>query len=243
MNESRLRILTIVHKEFREYRRNRSILSTALVMPAIFTILPIAQLLAIAHSAPLSALHSLAETADLMMLLVPLTLPSAIAAYAVIGERDQGTLEPLLTTPISSRELILGKALAAILPSTLIAYLIAIVFAVAVRIDGNGAIVSIVWEPTRILAQVVFVPLLATWSTWVAIAVSARSSDVRVAQQLSGLAGLPMVGLTSLFTFRVLTPNLQFAIVVAVLLFVIDRLAWRVVSAMFDRERLISRFG
>jgi ABC-2 type transport system permease protein len=31
---------------------------------------------------------------------VPAVIPASIAAYSVVGERDQGTLEPLLTTPV-----------------------------------------------------------------------------------------------------------------------------------------------
>src|SRR4029079_1130236 len=94
------------------------------------------------------------------------------------------------------------------------------------------------WDPDRILAQVLFVPLLATWSTWVGIAASARSSDVRVAQQLAALASLPMVGLASLFTFQVLTPDARLAIAIAVVLLVVDRLAWSAGAALFARARL-----
>ena len=39
-----------------------------------------------------------------------------------------------------------------------------------------------------ILAQLIFTPLIAGWSIWIAIAISARSSDIRAAQQLSMLA-------------------------------------------------------
>jgi ABC-type Na+ efflux pump permease subunit len=243
MNDASRRVLAVMRKEFREYRRNRFILGTTVILPIVFLALPIGNLLSLANSAPPSAVRTLASSAELMMLLVPLALPTTIAAYAVVGERDQGTLEPVLTTPISSKELIVGKALAAILPSVAIAYLMAAVFAVVVRIQDNHTVVSTVWDPAQIVAQLLFVPLLAAWATWVGMAASARSSDVRVAQQLSGLASFPMVGLTSLFAFRLLTPTVQLAIGLAVTLFVIDSLAWRVVLAMFDRERLISRYS
>ena len=36
-----------------------------------------------------------------------------------------------------------------------------------------------------VLAQVLFTPLIATWSIWVAIAISTRTRDARVAQSLS----------------------------------------------------------
>jgi hypothetical protein len=44
---------------------------------------------------------------------------------------------------------------------------------------------------------VIFTPLLAAWSIWLAIAVSQRASDMRVAQQLGMLASLPTIALTT----------------------------------------------
>lgn len=53
-----------------------------------------------------------------------------------------------------------------------------------------------------VIAQVLFTPLLAVWSIWVGIAISARSSDIRVAQQLGVLASLPSVFLVVLIALR-----------------------------------------
>ena len=55
------------------------------------------------------------------------------------------------------------------------------------------------------LVQLLFTPLLAGWSIWVGIAISARSSDVRVAQQLSVLASLPPLAIVALMQFNVIT--------------------------------------
>jgi ABC-2 type transport system permease protein len=243
VSEGARRVSAVVRKELREYRRNRFILGTSVILPAIFLAVPLVNLFSVAGSASPSALRSLAESAELLMLVVPITLPTAIAAYAVVGERDQATLEPLLTTPVTERELIVGKAIAAIVPAVIIAYGVAAAFGVAVRIQDNATVVSTVFDPSRIVAQILFVPLLAAWATWVAMTVSTRSGDVRVAQQLSTLGSLPMLGLTSLFAFGVLTPSVPLALALAAALFVIDSLAWRFVSALFDRERLLSRYG
>ncbi|WP_280724781.1 ABC transporter permease subunit [Kitasatospora sp. MAA4] len=40
-----------------------------------------------------------------------------IAANSVVGEREQGTLEPVLTTPIRREELLIGKAVANLIPA------------------------------------------------------------------------------------------------------------------------------
>jgi ABC-2 type transport system permease protein len=90
------------------------------------------------------------------------------------------------------------------------------------------------------VAQLLFIPLLAAWSIWVGIGISARASDVRVAQQLATLAGLPLLAFTALISFQVITPTVPLAIGLALALLVADIAAWRVVSRMFDRERLIT---
>ena len=236
------RVRVVVRKEFREYRRKRSILGTTILLPLVFLGVPIGELLSLSSSTPPAAVRALAHSAALMMLLVPIIVPATISAYAVVGEREQGTLEPVLTTPVTERELIIGKAVAAILPAVVLSYFIGAAFGLAVRWNGNPAVVSVVWNPPQVVAQILFAPLLAAWSTWVGMAISARSSDVRVAQQLSSLGSLPMLGLTSLFSFGVLAPTVPLAIAFAVALFVIDSFAWRVVAMMFDRERLISRY-
>ena len=57
---------------------------------------------------------------------------------------------------------------------------------------ADPGIESAIFAGSHIPIQVGFTPLLAGWSIWVGIAVSARS-DVRAAQQLSVVANLPPV--------------------------------------------------
>ena len=60
----------------------------------------------------------------LYMLMIPAFVPSTLAAYSVVGEREQGTLEPVLITPIRREEFLVGKALAVAVPTLTIAYAI-----------------------------------------------------------------------------------------------------------------------
>ena len=92
----------------------------------------------------------------------------------------------------------------------------------------------------QLLAQLLFTPLLAVWSIWVGIGISTRSSDVRVAQQLATLASLPPLAVTSLIAYNVIHATLALALAAAVALLILNRLGWRITSAAFDRERLIT---
>ena len=240
MNQSAIRIRAVMRKEFQEYRRNRFIIYTMGTLPLIFTALPVITLFSISNTAPPSVVRTQVAITLLLLLVIPVVLPATIAAYSVIGERDQGTLEPLLTTPISREEFLLGKSLAATIPTVGVAYVFFIVLVVAIRLGASSVVAHAVWQPSWFLAELLFAPLLAAWSVWVGTAISARSSDVRVAQQLGTLASLPALVLPLLMSLQVFKPTATVAVVIAVALAVIDVGAWRIVSKMFDRERLIT---
>lgn len=231
------RVRAIVRKELREYRHNGNVLMATAVLPLIFIIQPLIQVFTLSSKvAP--ALHR--EHALIYLLAIPVLVPAALAAYSVVGERTQGTLEPLLTTPLSREELLLGKALAAFLPSVVVAYVIFGIYVGVVELFARSAVASAIIQGPQLLAQLIFTPLLASWSIWVGIALSARSSDPRSAQQLSVLASLPVVAVTSLVAFKVIPVNFRVALAFGIALLVLSRLGWRFASALFDRERLIT---
>jgi ABC-2 type transport system permease protein len=157
-----------------------------------------------------------------------------------VGERQQGTLVPVLGTPIRREELLLGKVLAVLIPSVGISYVVYGAFLVCVKLFADQAVANALIKGPDVVAQVLFTPLLAAWSIWIGLAISARSSDVRVAQQLGALASLPTIALTTLIAVNVIHATLALAVFLAVALLVANRLGSRVVGAMFDRERLIT---
>jgi ABC-2 type transport system permease protein len=63
---------------------------------------------------------------------------------------------------------------------------------------------------------------------------------VRAAQQLSVLGSIPPLIIVALMSFNVITESAALAIGLAAALLAFDLLAWRVVAAMFDRERLVT---
>lgn|SRR5487761_1085355 len=237
MSLSTRRVGAIFRKELREYRRNSFIVWSMAVIPLIFVIFPLIEVLAL----PATSARALLTGDPLAVLLgIPAVVPAAIAAYSVVGERQQGTLESLLTTPIPREEFLLGKALAALLPSLAISLAVYVLFLACVGFFAPPAVASAVFQGPALLAQVVFTPLLATWSIWVGMAVSTRSSDVRVAQQLGSVASLPPIAVVYLIALNVIHATLGLALGLVAGLLLVDVLGWRIVSAMFDRERLMT---
>jgi ABC-type transport system involved in multi-copper enzyme maturation permease subunit len=234
------RIGAVVRKELRDYRRNRFIVVTMAISALIFAGLPMADVFSFAPSTPSTALNKLVGLSLLYMLIIPVVVPATIAAYAIVGERDQGTLEPLLTTPVTREELILGKALAALVPALGVAYAVFGFFLLMVHFFAHPEIASAIFGSPKLYAQLIFTPLLSGWSIWVGLTVSARVHDVRVAQQLTMFGSLPPLALTSLMTFGLVSPTFTLALVLALALLVVDSAGWRLVATIVDRERLIT---
>jgi len=228
------RVRAVVGKELREYRRNRSLLAGMTIIPLVFVITPLIQ----AFTATPDDLRD--GNWLVYMLGIPAVVPTVIAAYAVVGERQQGTLEPVLTTPVSRDELLLGKALAALAPSMVVAYAVFALVVAVIDLFANPSSATALLRGPTILAQVVFTPLVAAWSIWIGIAISARASDIRVAQQVGILVSLPSFAVALLVALNVIPANLTTAGLLAAALVGLNVLGWKVSASLFDPERLIT---
>jgi ABC-2 type transport system permease protein len=237
MRLSGRRIGAIFRKELREFRHNGSIVGTMAVLPVIFVIPPLISLLELSSSQAGGLLNG----DPLAYLLgIPALVPATIAAYAVVGERQQGTLEPVLTTPIRREEFLLGKALAAFLPALLISYAVFGLFLACLALFAHPAVVSAALQGPDVIGQVLFTPLIAGWAIWLGMAISTRVSEVRVAQQLGVIASIPSAVVTAFIAYDVIQITPALVIFFAVLLLILDVVGYRFVSALFDRERLMT---
>lgn len=231
------RVRAIFRKELADLRRNGNVIYAMIVLPTIFLIQPVVQVFTLSSAASATLHH---EHSLVYMLAIPALVPAALAAYSIVGERSQGTLEPLLSTPIVRNELILGKALAVFLPSLAIGYGVFAAFVVIVELFAKPGVASAVLQGPEVVAQIIFTPLLAGWSIWVGMAISARCNDVRTAGQTSILVSLPTVAITSLIAFNVIPATFKVALGFGIGLLLLNRIGLRIASSVFDRERLIT---
>ena len=131
------RVAAIVQKELRDYRRNRFVIGTMTVLPLLFIALPMIQLFFANAEADTANLNRRIGLSLLYMLVIPAFLPSTLSAYSVVGEREQGTLEPVLITPIRREEFLIGKALAAFVPTLVISYTVFGIFLAAAALFAH----------------------------------------------------------------------------------------------------------
>ena len=236
-------VAAIVRKEFGEYRRNKLIIFTMAILPVIFLLVVARQTFTLPTAAPPDLLKKALGSARLFLQLIPLLLPGTVAAYSVIGEREQGALEPILTTPATDAELLAGKAIAPLVPAVGLSWLLYAVYVAAAKAFAPAIVFQEMTGGAQIFAEIVLAPALAGFATIASLLISARSNDIRVAQQLSALTSIPMLLAVSVFSFQVVGLGVLGYIGAAAVIVLIDLVGLRLAAAAFSRERLLSRIG
>jgi len=166
----------------------------------------------------------------------------SLAAYAVVGEKQRRTLEPLLTTPMSSAELLVGKVLAAFLPAIAAEGLSLVLYGVLIAVTAAPGVFSTMLTARNIILVAVVGPLATLTALQAAIAVSSRVNDPRSAQQIAILLVLPLM---AAFVGQIIG---AFSISARLLVAVAVGLAgvWIVLVmfsvALFDRETILTRW-
>jgi ABC-2 type transport system permease protein len=128
----------------------------------------------------------------LVFLLMPITGAMALAAHAVVGEKQARTLEPLLATPITTFELLVAKVLGALVPTlTISAAGLAAYFGCVALLAEPGVVRAMISMRTTLLIALVG-PAAALVSLQAAIVISSRVNDARTAQQFGVLIIIPI---------------------------------------------------
>lgn len=129
-----------------------------------------------------------------LAVVVPLTISSAVAANAIVGEREKGTGEFLAHSPADEREIYLGKLIASIIPGYLTTLVGFAVYSLVVNIIV-GPDVGGWFFPTAdwwLLMFWVVPPFIALALSFV-VRVSSKVKSAAAAQQASGLITLPLI--------------------------------------------------
>jgi ABC-2 type transport system permease protein len=260
------KVWVIVRKEWSEVFKNRFVLFTVAFLPLIFTALPLIMLGSIGSIASSQGLTSADLPAEfsnlctgiseaecgeyfllsqflLMFMMLPLAIPVTFASYSIVGEKTTRTLEPVLATPISTTELLLGKSLAAMIPAIAATWLSFSIFVIGTFFLASGpGVVSRILDPEWLLAILVIGPLLAAAAVSVAVIVSSRANDPRVAEQLSMLVILPLLGLFFGQIAGLFYINQQIVLYMAAGMIVIDAVLLFFATQLFERETILTRW-
>lgn len=260
------RVLTIIDKEWNEVFKNRMVIFTISFMPVIFTIMPLVIIYALGGDSGIPT----GDTADvppeflsfcgelpgadcmqiflinqfmLMFMMMPLIIPTAIAAYSIVGEKTTRSLEPLLATPITTIELLTGKALAAALPATIITWVCFLIFILLTPLVGaTSGLIQHVTGPVWITAVLVMGPLMAIAAVNLAVIVSSRVNDPRVAEQISGVLVVPILALLFAQLAGFIVLDLKLILMAILVVLALDCALVYAGARLFQRETILTRW-
>jgi ABC-2 type transport system permease protein len=263
------KIKTIIRKEWAEVFKNRMVIFTVIFLPLMMTALPLGIIYGtratgtatagnITSGLPSEATDAMCPSglsgsecmqvfliSEFMMLfmIVPVAIPVTIAAYSIVGEKTTRSLEPLLATPITTLELLIGKCLAAVIPAVLATYAAFGIFAAGSWIIvANKTLLTALLDARWLIAIFIVGPLLALMAVSFSLMVSSRVNDPRVAEQVSMVVILPVLGgffgqVAGLFVL-----NKQIISVVALVMLVLDVLLLYLTTRVFQREQILTRW-
>ncbi len=257
-------------KELRDARRNPYLLPGYLVLPplaiflpVVFTALAPVMLQADPNDPMTKALIRMVSTAPefaglsqdeamtryflrsmiVLYMIFPVGLSSIAAAFSIVSEKTQRTLEPILATPIADRDFLLGKLVAAVLPSIALTWLSAVlciflVDIVGYRLYGTLLLPDRFWT----MSILVLAPLLGVTSVLAAMRVSARLTDPQAANQATALVIIPffMVGI-GIFG-KLLSLSFTAVLVACVVMALLSLLLFRINVRKFQREEILTQW-
>jgi len=171
-------------------------------------------------------------------------LPATLASYSMVGEKVERSLEPLLATPASDGEILLGKALAAFVPPLVVMWAGMVTLMTLCDVNTHATL-GYLYFPNWMAAVTVFAvaPLLASIAVAFSVLMSARVSEVRTAQQLGALTAIPGVVLyigliTGAFSLSLITLAVICGVLAAV-----DAALVLAARATFHREEILTRWA
>ncbi len=236
----------IAGKDLAIFRRKKSIIYSVVLFPLLTSIgLPMIVQSSGSKSGriPTEVLPTLLNAFSFFFIVGAVTLPTAIASYSLVGEKVQKSIEPLLVTPTTEGEILLGKSIAAFLPPIAAIYISAIIFMILtdmITYSKLGYFYYPNWNMGVIM--LLLAPLGSILSIELDILISSRVNDVRAAQQLGGMVVLPFAGMFVLGEVNTLPLVISNLLILSGILVVIDVILFYISKAAFRREEILTKW-
>jgi ABC-2 type transport system permease protein len=265
MNGAKIR--AIMEKELAEARKNKMIVISMALLPILLVAMVLGTAFFMLNLAPENGNAGLdeddlsiipAELRDmdpmhaflLMMndqflfyfLLIPMVMPVYIAAYSIIGEKETKSLEPLLATPVSTWELLVGKSLAATVPAVILTWLSFIVLIFGSYFIMPGPVFLALIRPVWLVGMALLSPLLALLSVFSGIIASSRMNDPRAAQQVTAIFIIPIIALSLVVLAGKIFLSVPMVILAAAVTLAVDCIVLYFAVKLFQRETILTRW-
>jgi ABC-type Na+ efflux pump permease subunit len=233
----------IAAKDFKTLRKKKNIIYMLFFIPFLIAVLIPAVIGYVAHKSPAELVVFLPAFLFFYVILAGY-LATPIASSTIAGEKVEKSLEPLLATPTTDSEILLGKGIAAFFPPLAALWGGSALFMLLMDLITRDELGYYYFpDSNTALVLLLLLPLALLMSVQVNVIVSSRVTDVRAGQQLGGLAVVPLMGLYVSGELNLI--NLGDAsnlLIIAAALLVVDVLLFFVSRATFRREEILTRW-
>jgi ABC-type Na+ efflux pump permease subunit len=237
----------IASRDFKIFRRQKSIWYSVIIFPVIISVLfpAIVYFAGQRNAGLLSAanLPGLLNSFSFFVVIGAAFVPLGIASYSIVGEKVEKSLEPLLATPLTDGEILLGKAIAAALPAIIAMYAGAVVFMAgidAVTVGKLGYNYFPNW--TFGVMLLVLVPAAVVMSVLYSVIISSRVNDVRSANTFGILIFIPFMAIYFASEMRIISLDISGLLIIAAVLLVADVAMFFLSTATFRREEILTKW-
>ncbi len=175
----------------------------------------------------------------LILGLAPTTGAVGIASGQFAGEKEAGSLTPLLASPASNVAIFGGKILAAVIPALLYAAVAELTFLLNLvwMLGWDG----VAFLPRALsLTLLALVPVIAIFFSAVASIVSSRVRTFNTAQQISGLVVAPVSALVILLAFNLARLGVRGMVLVLLACIAVDLIVVIVAARTWRREEVLA---
>jgi ABC-type Na+ efflux pump permease subunit len=173
-------------------------------------------------------------------IIVPLTISSAVGANTIVGERERGTGEFLAHSPLTEREIYVGKLIASVIPGYLATVIGFAIYSLIVNLRV-GPEMGGWFFPTTGWWVLIFwvVPPFIAIALSVILWVSARVKSAAAAQQASTLVTLPIIVIAYAVSSGLIFDPTRSAFAVGLVAWLIAGLGLIAGGKAVNRERLL----
>jgi ABC-2 type transport system permease protein len=234
----------VASKDLKTLARKKNILASMLIIPLVVSISFPAIIAYVLQGTGVAAeLTPFRSASTLFFLGLAALVPSTVASYSLVGEKAEKSFEPLLATPTTDDEILLGKGIAAFIPPTAVVLGAAVLFMVLMDLVTRGPL-GYYFFPNTIdgIVLLIMVPIGSAMSVEWNVIVSARSSDVRTSLQVGSLITLPMLALFYAGEGNIIELNSANLLMISGVLLLVAVLLAFISRATFQREQILTKW-
>lgn len=175
-------------------------------------------------------------------ILIPVFVSSMLATTSFTGEKEHKTIEGLLYTPITNKELMLGKILVSGIPAILLTWISVLIYGIIVNVYGVKVLGEMIFPNfSWLMVTFLVAPLITFLSISLVVAVSQRVNTSKSAQSISMILILPIIGFIISQANGAFLFGPMISMVLVAVLIVVDIIVYLTISKRFNSDKLLTK--